>query len=264
MFQKIYKELLILLVAFGAIWAIIAYLKIAPKAPDTSVSIETEEQLAEVITKSVLVQYPQIENPTVDSAVWLISNRLENAIESTPYEYTFHVIENEQVNAFATLGGHIFIHSGLILKMESAEELAAVLAHEMGHVEKRHVVNKLVKELGITLIFSVITGNDPILLSEILESLISTAFDRNQESEADQFGLDLLEKAHIQPLAMAHAFRKLKNESSGSYIPDVISTHPNINARIQASVNYKVEDSFQSEPLEIDWNQIKTALTASL
>jgi predicted Zn-dependent protease len=260
MFQKIYKELLILLAAFGIIWVAVSYLKLSPEAPDVGVSIEKEEELSEYITESIAQQYDEVESPYVDSCITVITQRLENAIDSTDYEYTFHVIENEQVNAFATLGGHIYIHTGLLSELESAEELSAVLAHEMGHIEHRHVVSKLVKELGITILFSVLTGNDPILLSEIMESLVSTAFDRSQESEADQFGLELLEKAHIQPLAMAHAFRKLKNQSAGSYIPEVVSTHPNINARIRSAVNFKVQDSFDSKPFEIDWIELQRQL----
>lgn len=262
MIQKVYKELLILLAAFGLIWLAISYLKLTPEAPELGVTVEQEEELAEYISKSISVQFDEVHNAYVDSCILIITQRLENAIDSTPYEYTFHVIENEQVNAFATLGGHVYIHTGLINELESAEELAAVLAHEMGHIERRHVVNKLVKEIGITLLFSVLSGNDPVLISEIMESLLSSAFDRRQESEADNYGLKLLEKAHVQPLAMAHAFRKLKNQSVGNYIPEVVSTHPNINARIQASINYATSENFTSEVFDINWSQVQTNLAS--
>lgn len=260
MILKVYKELLILLVAFILLWFTVSYLKFSPKTSNIGVSIEQEEKLAIYVTKSMSLQHNEIHNRYIDSCVLEISRRLENAIDVSTYKYTFHIIDNQQVNAFASLGGHIYIHSGLIEELASADELTAILAHEVGHVECRHVINKVIKEIGLTLLFSMFSGNDPILVSEIIESLVSNAFDRRQESEADKYGLNLLEKASVQPLAMAHAFQKLKNKSAGNYIPELISSHPNINARIRASLNYKTQENFTSKGFDIDWEKVQKQL----
>lgn len=259
-FAKIYKELLLVVLIFLVGWAGFTFLKLEPEMPNMEVSIEDEEKLGEVINDMVFSDIEEVNSPYLDSAIFEITNRLESNIESTPYEFTFHVIRNEQVNAFATLGGHIFIHTGLIEVTDNPEELAAVLAHEMGHVEERHVVDKMVTELGVTLLFSVLTGNDPALITELVELTLSSVFSRSQETEADQFGLDLLMRSKISPLHMAHVFRKLKEESNGSYVPEILSTHPNINSRIRDAMAYEIAENFTPEAIDLDWDKVKTAV----
>lgn len=105
--------------------------------------------------------------------------------------------------------GEVYINRGLISFCDSPEQLAAVLAHEIGHVEKRHTISKLIKEFGIGLLFTIISGGDPFLLTDLFHTTVSTAFDRSYEKEADQFALNLLEEAKISPTAMASFFRKL-------------------------------------------------------
>jgi predicted Zn-dependent protease len=261
MFGKIYKELLIIIVVFLLGWVGFTMLKLDPEIPNIEISIEDEEKIGEVINELVFADMQELHSPYLDSIIFEISKRLESGIESTPYDFTFHVIKNDQVNAFATLGGHIFIHSELIQVTENAEELSAVLAHEMGHVEERHVVDGMVTQVGVTLLFSVLTGSDPALISELLEMTISNVFSRSQEKEADQYGLKLLERVHISPLYMAHAFRKLKSQSNGSYSPEILSTHPNINSRIRDAMAYKLAENFTSEPLDIDWEKFQMEMS---
>lgn len=262
-FAKIYKELLFVVLIFLLVWAGFTYLKLEPEMPHMEVSIEDEEKLGEVINDMVFADVQEVHSPYVDSAIFEITNRLEKAVGITSYEYTFHVIENEEVNAFATLGGHIFIHTGLINVMDNPEELAAVVAHEMGHVEERHVVDKMVTELGVTLLFSVLSGSDPALITELVELTLSNVFSRGQETEADQYGLDLLMKAKISPLNMAHAFRKLKEESNGNYVPEILSTHPNINSRIRKATAYEIAEEFTPEPIVLDWDRVKEEVVST-
>src|SRR5690606_24136018 len=115
---------------------------------------------------------------------------------------------NESVNAFALPGGNIVILSGLLEFSENPEEVAAVLAHEMAHVEKRHVVDRLLKEFGMQVVFGVLTGGDLVVLSEISRTVTSTFFDRRQEEEADEFALELLHRCNISPRALGTLFRR--------------------------------------------------------
>ena len=264
MFVKIYKELFIVVLIFLLGWAGFTYLRLEPEVPNMQVSIEDEERLGEIINELVLQDMEEIHSPYLDSAIFDITTRLESNMESTPYEFTFHVIKKEEVNAFATLGGHIFIHSGLIETMDNPEQLAAVLAHEMGHVEERHVVNRMVTEVGVTLLFSVLTGNDPVLISELMQISLSNVFSRSQEAEADDFGLELLVNSNISPFSMAQAFRKLKGESNGGYSPEILSTHPNINSRIRKSMAFEVNESFVAKPFDIDWVQVQQEVVEAM
>jgi len=155
------------------------------------------------------------------------------------------------------------VFTGLLKYADSPEEVAAVLAHEIGHIEERHVVNKVVKELGITLVLSVLSGGDPGFINEIIQQSISTVFDRKQESAADDYGLKLLEKSHIHPNAMAAIFRKIRDKYASSTFEtlEFLSTHPNTNMRIKKSLEYKPKDSFESKAFDnIDWSALKETL----
>jgi predicted Zn-dependent protease len=261
---KVYKELFLIILIFFIGWAFFTFLKLEPVVPNLEVSIEDEERLGEVLNELLFQDVNEIHTPSLDSAIFIISNRLENGLDLTSYDFTFHVIRSDEVNAFATLGGHIFIHSALIEVTETPEELAAVLAHEMGHVEHRHVVDKMVTEIGVTILFSVFTGNDPALISELVELSLSNVFSRGQENEADQFGLNLLVNSEISPFHMAHVFRKFKSESSGDFTPEILSTHPNINSRIRKAMTYETEKRFIAKPINLDWDKVKRNLKASL
>jgi len=86
-------------------------------------------------------------------------------------------------------------------------------------------------------------------------------FDRRQEKEADEFALNTMYKAKINPQIMGTFFRKLKNEYHNvDYQVEILSTHPNINSRIKASFEFEVEDDFEAETLEIDWQRFKNEL----
>lgn len=89
----------------------------------------------------------------------------------------------------------------------------------------------------------------------------STAFGRQQEKEADEYSLKLLEKSSIHPNLLASVFRKLK-EKNGDYgvKADILSTHPHINSRIKSSLCYKVRRGFKSKKLIINWEKVKESM----
>lgn len=261
MLRKVYKELFVIVGIFAIGWAIFIFLKLKPKAPEVAVSVVNEQKIGDLLAENFLSNAVEVPSDTVNEAIFLIRKRLLEAVGNTEYNYVFHVIKDEKVNAFATLGGHIFIFTGLLEFAETPEEIAAVLAHEIAHVEQRHVVNRLVKELGITLVFSVLSGGDPVLISEIVKHSVSTVFDRSQESEADKFSLPLLEKAGISPSYLAGIFRRIEARygSYNEYL-EFLMTHPNTNKRIKDALEYKVESGFQSVPLPINWEAVKRNL----
>ncbi len=140
--------------------------------------------------------------------------RLEKGIELTDYDYKIHVVNNDQVNAFATIAGHLFVNTGFIEFVETPEEIVAVLAHEIGHIEHRHVIRKLVKELGIAIVFGVLTGDNGEFVSDMSRAMLSTGFDRGQEADADNFAFDLLTKVNLKPTHIATFFRRLKRKDT--------------------------------------------------
>ncbi len=142
-------------------------------------------------------------------------------------DFKVHVIVKDQVNAFAMPGGHLVVHTGLIDACESPEQLAGVLAHEMIHITEEHVTKKLIKEVGLGVLASIVGGNGEIV-REVLRHLSSTAYDRSLEKEADLKGAELLHNVSINPEGMAEFMDYMANlpESKAMENLDWLSTHP--------------------------------------
>ena len=227
------------------------------------ISYEQEIALGELIDEHIIASQYKIPltNKTIDSMMWAVSKRLQGQIPTSEYDYNITVLDNPQINAFTIPGGNIYVFSGLISFCDSPEQLAAVLAHEMGHVEKRHTVDRLAREFSLSVLFSIMTGGDTVLLSDLYQTLISSGFSRSQEKEADQFALNLLEDASISPKSIASFFRKLKRENLAyDEKIELVMTHPHNNSRIKASLNHEVDDTFDEIPFELNWEEIKADL----
>lgn len=267
MTKSILIDVLKFVVLIGLCWGVFYYVssRIDKSTSDIgTISIDNEEKLGRMLVDEVLLKDPKIKissNQTLDSAMQQINKRLLSNIGLTEYEYNIRVIDSPEINAFTMPGGNIFVYTGLIKFSETPEEVAAVLAHEIGHAEKRHVVTRLIKELGITILFSVVTGGDAVLLPEIARTATSTVFDRKQEKEADDYGLQLLEKSSINPKALATFFRRVdeKTGKTDNYT-EIIATHPNNNSRIKAALEYELPGSFKPKGFDINWQTVKASL----
>lgn len=256
--RSIIRDLFILLGVFGLIWLFFSIFTY-PENPQL-LSIDMEEKLSESYLDLVLLNpmFREFENEKIDSAIKIVGDRLEGGLEDSEYNYQFVVFDNEMINAFTLPGGNILISTGLIKFCDTPEELASVLAHEMGHVEERHVVSRLVKELGI----EILTSGDTYVLGEVTELITSTSFDRRQEEEADLFAAQLLEHSGIEPRILATLFRKLENETDKELMKhfEIVSTHPNFSSRIREALSYTPAEGFEEMAIELDWDEIRDEL----
>lgn len=225
------------------------------------VSIKQEEKLGNLLKDMIWDQFPKVNENTADTALQVIAKRLVQALDTTAYRYEFSLVKSDKINAFTIPGGNIYMFSELMKTAENPEEVAAVLAHEIGHAEQRHVVTKLIKELSLTVIVSVLSGGDPSLLTKILKDIIGNSFDRKQEEEADKFALDLLEKAGISPKNLAKFFEHLK-EKDLDYDEnlEILMTHPHNDKRIELARKYKTKNDFRSIPFNMDWEKVQASL----
>lgn len=224
-------------------------------------SIEQEEDLGNLFKDIIWDEYPVIENNAADTALQTITRRLVDQLDSSKYKYQFTIIKSKEINAFTIPGGNIFIFSGLIEMTESPEELAAVLAHEIGHAEKRHVVSKLVKQLSMTAIIGILSGGDPSMLMQVLKDVVGNTFDRGQEEEADRFALELLEKSSISPKSLARFFERL-NENNLDYDKnlEILMTHPHNDNRINEVRKYKIKNNFEAKAFDLDWERVRDSV----
>ncbi len=155
--------------------------------------------------------------------------------------YRFFVVNSSTQNAFALPGGPVFITRGLLLMLENESELVAVLGHELGHTNKRHHARYLEKVLGLSLLLRVTTAliGDGSLSSQLLvqaanigASLLALKFSRDQEREADAFGVEIVSRAGYDPEGFIGVFEKFK-EIQKERPPAWLSTHPLPEERIR-------------------------------
>jgi predicted Zn-dependent protease len=259
--KRLLFEGALLILIFGSLWGIFTIFPVGPKKSSLRFSIEKEEKLGRLLLKATLAnpEFHRVENDTVLTALAEITKRLTGALDSNRYHYSMVLVDNDIPNAFALPGGNILVTTQLVAIMESPEECAAVLAHEMGHIEERHTISKLLTNFTAAILFS-----DEALVAEAAEVLATSAFSRSQEEEADRFCLEMLEKSGINPHILGRALRHLKEESGfGNLKIEIIMSHPDIDSRIKAAYNYPLKKDFSEEKFSIRWDDVRKSVHSS-
>ena len=162
---------------------------------------------------------------------------VKNALLDRPnIRYTIKVIDDpKQINAFAVPGGFLYVYSGLLLIAEDEAELAGILAHEIGHIVGRHSANQLAAQFGLDLLVGITLGEDPYQLGEMAGQLSGARFSRDDENEADRFGVKYTIAADYDPRGLIDFFAKLKKmeSSRSSDLEKLFASHPPTGERIQ-------------------------------
>ncbi len=170
-----------------------------------------------------------------------VASRLLAVIDDgkDPWQYSFDVIDNKQVNAFALPGGPVFFFTGLLDRLSTEDQLAGVLAHELTHVRREHWAyayrDSQQRALGINLllIFTRANSNAAGIASIANDLLFELPFSRRHETEADDQGMDVMIKAGFNPDGIKEVFEILSKASGGGKPPEFLSTHPNDKNRIK-------------------------------
>ncbi|MBC7922128.1 MAG: M48 family metalloprotease [Ferruginibacter sp.] len=144
------------------------------------------------------------------------------------------IVDDQVKNAFCTPGGYIYVYTGLIKYLDTEDQLAGVLGHEIAHADKRHTTDNLTREYGIQLLLEVALGQQSQgTLVNIARSLTSLRYSRSAEREADESSVTYLCGTEYRADGAAGFFEKLEAEGSAAP-PEFLSTHPNPGDRIQA------------------------------
>ena len=162
--------------------------------------------------------------------------------KDSPYQFDFHLlVDPETINAFALPGGQIFITVGLLKRFSTEDQLAGVLAHEIGHVIGRHSAQQMAKsDLTNGLLGAVVTATaDPNgnsnagAIAGYVGNMINMKYGREDELESDKFGIKYMQQTGYEPNAMIDVMEILKQASGGKDRPSEFqSTHPDPDHRI--------------------------------
>lgn len=163
----------------------------------------------------------------------LLVDRLVSRWAGAPYQFRVEIDDSEVANAMALPGGLIIVTEGLLGQVESENELAFVLGHEIGHFKNRDHLRALGRGIVISLFFAVITGNDVAGLGIKATDITLRGFSRGQESEADEFGLAIVHSEYGHVSEASRLFKRWdeKGENSPAFIA-YLSTHPQPGDRV--------------------------------
>lgn len=184
----------------------------------------------------------------------LVAALPEKERKERPFRYTFDVIESEDINAFALPGGPIFIYTGLLDRLETEDQIAGLIGHEMIHVRNQHWASQYAdntkRRLGIAVILTLLgAGQTAFDLAAVADTfLVTLAYSRRHETEADMQGLDLMISAGYNPYGARDLFRVLQ-EAGGGGAPEWASTHPDDAKRVGA-IEKKIEEMDRDFPAQ--------------
>ncbi len=199
---------------------------------------ETEVEIGKEVVKDVESTEKVLSNTQVQNYVNKIGKKVAKVCDRKDVKYTFKVLDSEEINAFACPGGYIYIYAGLMKMMDNEAQLAAVLAHEVGHVVARHSVKRLQAVYGYSILMEVALGDKmgktAQQMVDAAAGLILLGYGRDNEYEADNYGILYEKKAGYNPKGMIQLFNKFKTMEGKppSTFEKLLSSHPPAKDRI--------------------------------
>lgn len=222
--------------------------EVTGKTQRVSITAEQEIALGLESTPVMIEQFgglhPSAEGQQLVKSVGQRIVQSSDAIK-TPYEYDFHLLNDPQtVNAFALPGGQVFITAALFNELESEDQLAGVLGHEIGHVVARHGAERIAQQeltQGLTGAAVIASGDySTAQAAQMIGNLVNMSYGRDQELESDDLGVRFIVQAGYNPEALIDVMKILERASGGSNQPEFMSTHPSPENRIQ-----KIKDAIE-------------------
>ncbi|MBW4535313.1 MAG: M48 family metalloprotease [Pleurocapsa minor HA4230-MV1] len=170
-------------------------------------------------------------NQSINDYINQIGQRLAKTSQRSDIPYTFQIVDDNGINAFATMGGYVYVNKGLIAAADNEAELASVIGHEIGHIAARHGIEHM-RDSAVAQGLLSAAGLDRSDAVQIgVELAVSRPNGRSDELEADRFGLNNMIKANYAPAGILGFMQKLLQ--AGGSTPSFLSTHPATSERIK-------------------------------
>lgn len=244
-------------------------------------SIKDEKELGEKLTKLIRKEKSLVDDARITGYINSLGKKILQNVEPKYFEYHFYVVESDILNAFAAPAGHVFFYTGLINIFDSEDELAAVISHEIAHVQLRHLAKRISQQTKLTIatlagiLAGVLVGGvaGPALAIGSMAGSTSLAlkFSRENEEESDRLGLKYLMAAGYSPDAMLRAFKKMRRNrvmEVGVDVPTYFSTHPGLRERtdymdsVMKGRRYTIRKMAPEDERNLTFRFIKTKIIA--
>ena len=211
-------------------------------------TVKEEEDFSRQVMTAILKHYQFVDDPVVVDYINAIGNELVSYLPQKLFNYHFYVVQSDEFNEFATPAGHIFVNSGLLMAMDSADELAGILAHEIAHVHCRHISQYIErsKKIGMATLAGIaagvlegVAGNPEAAQAITMGSAAAGKaaelhYSRENEMQADQLGLEYLKAAGYSAEGLLAVLKKIRSKQwfGKEVVPTYLMTHPAVEERI--------------------------------
>lgn len=215
--------------------------------PAWAISLKEEKQLSQEFMRVINRYYKLVDDPQLTEYVNRVGQKLLKQMPPQPFQYKFHIIQEDVYNAFAIPAGYIFVNSGLLLAMDGEDELAGILAHEISHVVCRHISQRIERSKKIELatlagmvagiFLGVAAGGGDAAQAMTIGSVAAgqtatLAYSREDETQADHYGLSYLYKAGYSADGLLRVLKKIRGKQWFDSVPSYLMTHPAVEERI--------------------------------
>jgi Peptidase family M48 len=233
--------------ALSVVCAVYASAQTRIVAPENRYAVSEDVKVGQEAAAQATKELPLLNDSTLDQYVANVGTKLVNAIppefRHSEFRYTFKVVNQKEINAFALPGGPMFLNRGMMEAAKTEGEMAGVMAHEISHVALRHGTAQATKgqkfQIGSILgqvAGAIVGGTAGNVISQTTQLGLGTYFlkySREYESQADILGAQILARAGYQPREMANMFKTIEAEGGGQG-PQWMSSHPNPKNRYEA------------------------------
>lgn len=230
-------------------------------------SIEDDIRLGAQVSQQIEndpAQFPILneqQNPEVYRYIRNITQRILNSGKvryKNEFKWQVKIIDDDKtLNAFATPGGYIYVYTGLIKFLDTEDQLAGVMGHEIAHADRRHSTKQMTKQVGISVLLDAALGKKDAL-KQVVGGLVGLKFSRTHESESDEYSVIYLCNTPYNSAGAAGFFKKMEGQGAP---PEFLSTHPNPANRVQEIEAKAVElGCSQNNTNNTEYNRIKSRL----
>ena len=228
------------------------------------VSQKTEEKLGNLYWDFFRGEKNVVGDKKIVQPIDSMVNRICTANGINPKKIKVHIVNSEEINAFALPDRHLVIYTGLLKLSDNESEVCGIIGHELAHMEKNHVMKKLIKEIGLTTLLASTTGGNSVeFIKKSIKVLSSSAYDRNLESEADLLATDYMYNAQLDPSNYAKILKKLADiEPNINKKLTLINSHPDTYIRVDNIINNGTNKNIETKQIlaSATWSDLKKAL----
>lgn len=232
---------------------------------DKDLGLQVSQQIQSTPSQYPII--PEAQNPQAYAHLRRIRDNILNSGKvknRSQLDWPVYLVKDDNtLNAFCTPGGHIYVYTGIVKFLQTEDDFAGVMGHEIAHADLRHSTKSMTREYGLDLLIKLALGQSAGDLARVATNIGGLSFSRCHETEADNASVDYLSGTTYNCAGAGSFFQKLIDQGQGGGTPEFLSTHPNPDNRVQ-NINARAQRagcSTATNPANAaNWAAFKTSL----